>query len=421
MARVKPFKGLRPRKELAEKITSPPYDVMNSIEAREMAEGNEYSFLHVVKPEIDLPVDTDIYDDAVYRKAKENLDKLIEREWMKKDDAEAYYIYRQKMGEHTQTGIVAAASVDDYEKDIIKKHEFTRKDKEDDRTRHVYTLKANTGPVFLTYKAKDSLDSIIADYAENNEPEYDFTSQETATVRHTFWVVRDKETIEKIRSEFEAIDYLYVADGHHRSAAGTRVRSMMMKENSSHAGTEEYNYFLSVIFPHDQMYIMDYNRVVKDLNGMDSEEFKMKVSEKFEIEETGKKGLPFTPNEFNTYGMYLDGTWYCLTAMEDSFNGKDPIESLDVAILQNNLLAPLLGIGDPRTDKRIDFVGGIRGLNELERLVDECGFKVAFSMKPTSIEQLMSVADAGKVMPPKSTWFEPKLRSGVCVHMLEED
>ena len=419
MAVVKPFKAVRPKKDLVGKIASPPYDVINSKEARKLAEGNPYSFLHVVKPEIDLSENINLYDDAVYNKAKENLDKFIKEQWMLQDEKDCYYIYRQKMGEHVQIGIVAAASVDDYENDVIKKHEHTRKEKEDDRTKHVLTLNAQTGPVFLTYIAKNEIDAFINEFIEKNEPEYAFKSDDLVEVEHTFWVMKDDADIEKLKNYFEKIDYLYVADGHHRSAAATRARAIKRDQNPNHTGNEEYNFFLSVIFPHNQMYIMDYNRVVKDLNGYSKEEFMEKVKENFEIEEASKKGTPYHPEKNHHFGMYLDGVWYKLTAKADTFNENDPIERLDVAIMQNNLLHPVLGIGDPRTDKRIDFVGGIRGLNELENLVESGEYKVAFSMYPTSIEELMAVANAHKVMPPKSTWFEPKLRSGLAVHLLD--
>lgn len=419
MADVKPFRGVRPLEKLVEKIASPPYDVINSVEARRMVQGNEYSFLHITKPEVDLPVDTDLYDDAVYEKAAENLKRFMEKGWLKQDGSPCYYIYRQQMGDHVQTGLVTAASVDDYEKDIIKKHEFTRQDKEDDRTRHVYTLNANTGPVFLTYAARESLDSFVSRYARENKPVYDFISRDLAEVHHTFWVVDDRESIETIRREFSQIPVLYVADGHHRSAAATRVREMKRKENKAHSGQEEYNYFLSVIFPHDQMNIMDYNRVVKDLNGLSAEEFLNALEESFTVEKSSKRGDEARPTGIHRFSVYLKGEWYSLTAREGTFNAEDPIGSLDVAILQNNFLSPVLGIGDPRKDKRIDFVGGIRGMKELESLVDSGEYAVAFALFPTSIIQLMSVADAGKVMPPKSTWFEPKLRSGLCLHLLD--
>ena len=420
MADVRPFRGVRPLEKLVEKIASPPYDVINSVEARRMVSGNEYSFLHITKPEVDLPVDTDLYDDAVYEKAAENLQRFMDKGWLKKDASPCYYIYRQEMGGHVQTGLVTAASVDDYENDIIKKHEFTRQDKEDDRTRHVYTLNANTGPVFLTYTARKSLDSFVSRYAEEHAPVYDFTSADLAEVRHTFWVVNEEASIAKIRDEFRQIPVLYVADGHHRSAAATRVRAMKRDENTAHSGEEEYNYFLSVIFPHDQMNIMDYNRVVKDLNGLSSEAFFQALEASFVVEKSTEKGEKAKPCCTHRFSMYFAGQWYSLTAREGSFRSDDPIASLDVSILQQNFLAPVLGIGDPRKDKRIDFVGGIRGMKELETLVDSGEYTVAFALYPTSIIELMSVADAGKVMPPKSTWFEPKLRSGLCLHLLDE-
>jgi len=418
MADIRPFKGLRPKENLVEKIASPPYDVLNSEEAREMVKDNPYSFLHVVKPEIDLPKSVDHYSEKVYKKAEENLKKLIEKNWMIQDKKNCFYIYKQKMEEHEQIGIMAAASVDDYENNIIKKHEYTRKAKEEDRTKHVDTLDANTGPVFLTYKSKKELDKIINEYIKNNKPVYDFTSDDGIKVEHVFWVVNDDETISKIKNNFENIDVLYIADGHHRSKAAQRARDIKKEQNDNHTGDEEYNYFLSVIFPHNQMYIMDYNRVVKDLNNNTDKEFVNKIKEKFEVEKYLDSN-PFKPEKKHQFGMYLDGSWYKLEAKNDSYDSNDPIQSLDVAILQNNLLTPILDIGNPRTDNRINFVGGIRGMNELEKLVDSGDYEVAFSMYPTSIEQLMDVADADKVMPPKSTWFEPKLRSGICVHLLK--
>jgi len=419
MADVRPFRGVRPLEKLVEKIASPPYDVINSVEARHMVNGNEFSFLHITKPEVDLPVDTDLYDDAVYEKAAENLRLFMKKGWLKQDETPCYYIYRQQMEGHVQTGLVTAASVDDYENENIKKHEFTRQDKEDDRTRHVYTLNANTGPVFLTYMAKESLDAFISHYTQEHEPVYDFISSDMAEVRHTFWVVGEEEAIERIRQEFRQIPVLYVADGHHRSAAATRVRKMKREENAGHTGEEEYNYFLSVIFPHNQMNIMDYNRVVKDLNGLTTEEFHKALGKSFIVKRSKKRGEEAKPCGVHQFSMYFKGEWYSLEAIEGTYNADDPIESLDVAILQNNFLAPVLGIGDPRKDKRIDFVGGIRGMKELETLVDSGEYAVAFALFPTSIIQLMSVADAGKVMPPKSTWFEPKLRSGLCIHLLD--
>jgi uncharacterized protein (DUF1015 family) len=419
MARVKPFRGLRPRKDVAAKVAAPPYDVISSEEARTMASGNELSFLHVSKPEIDMDTKIDQYDERVYEKGRENLQKLIKNGTLLQDNKDCFYLYRQIMplpeGEHTQIGLVACASVDEYQADLIKKHELTRKDKEDDRTRHVYTLQANTGPVFLTYQAQKSIDDLIAGF-EKAEPEYDFKSDDG--IRHIFWVLNDKKSIESLEKEFDKIPILYVADGHHRSASATRVREIMKVQNPNHNGEEEYNFFLSVIFPHDQMNIMAYNRVVKTLNNSSVEEFLRKVGEKFDIQEMGTE-VP-KPENSHCFGMYLNGTGYLLKAMPDSFDHSDPVASLDVSILQINLLSPILGIKEPREDKNIDFIGGIRGNDELKKLVDSGKFKVAFSLYPTSIKDLIDVADAGKIMPPKSTWFEPKLKSGLALHLLSE-
>ncbi len=414
MAVVRPFKGLRPVKDKAEKVASPPYDVISSSEAREMAKDNPYSFLHVVKPEIDLPEGIDLYDERVYQKGKENLERLKNEGVLIKEEKPVFYLYEQRMGDHYQVGLVCVASVDEYEKGIIKKHENTRIEKELDRTKHIETLNAQAGPVFLTYKNQEEIDSFIKEILSKVSPEYDF---EVDGVRHTFYVINNDEWINKIVEMFKKIDYLYVADGHHRSAAALRVRNNRREKNPNHTGDEEYNYFLVVIFPHNQMYIMDYNRVVKDLNGRDKEKFMEEIKEKFEIEEAPFS--PYKPESKHTFGMYLDGKWYKLKAKEGTYPENDPVESLDVAVLQNNLLNPILGIENPRKDKRIDFVGGIRGLNYLEELVNSGKWAVAFSMYPTSIEDLMAVADAGKVMPPKSTWFEPKLRSGMVVHELD--
>ncbi len=412
MAIVRPFKGIRPAKGKASEIASPPYDVINSEEAREFVKDKPYSFLHVVKPEIDLPEDIDLYDDKVYAKGRENLDKLINDKMMIQDNVDSLYIYQQVMGDHKQTGIVACASVDDYINDIIKKHEHTREDKENDRARHVETLDANTGPVFLTYKADMELKDIIAQFIATKEPEYDFTDENN--IRHILYVLSEKETIDKVLSIFDHIEYLYVADGHHRSAAAVRVAKKKREENPSYTGNEEYNYFLSVIFPDDEMMIMDYNRAVHDLNNHSVQSFTDAVKENFDIEEMHAQ---YKPDDLHRFGMYIDSKWYKLTAKNDIIP-DDPVKSLDVSILQENVLNPLLGIENPRKDKRIDFIGGIRGLKELERLVDSGKFKVAFALYPTSISQLISVADSGKVMPPKSTWFEPKLRSGMVIHRL---
>lgn len=412
MAKVKPFRAFRPRPDVAEKVASPPYDVLNSAEARVMAEGNPYSFLHVVKPEIDLPEGTDLYSDAVYDKGSENLQKLIEEGALVREARPAFYLYQQQMGDHVQIGLVVGASVDEYEKDLIRKHELTRKKKEDDRTRHVESLNANTGPVFLTYKARKEIDELAAEL-KSRTPDYDFTAPDG--ICHTMWVIDEPGDVQRLADAFEHVDVLYVADGHHRSAAGTRVRSIRMAQNPHHTGDEPYNFFLSVIFPHNQMMILDYNRVVKDLAGLSAEEFLAKVTEKFSITEIEKE----KPSKPRTYSMLLEGKWYGLEAKPGSFPAGDPVKSLDIAILQDNLLGSILGIKDPRTDERIDFVGGIRGLDELEKRHKE-GWPLAIACHPTSIDQLMAVADAGLTMPPKSTWFEPKLRSGLIVRPLDE-
>ncbi len=411
MARIEPFKGLRPKKNLVEKVASPPYDVLNSKEARELAKGNEYSFLHIIKPEIDLDEGIDLYSDEVYEKAKENFIKFIKEGILFQDEKKKLYLYKQIWKDHTQIGLVAGASCQDYEDDVIKKHELTREEKEKDRMRHIETLNANTGPVFLTFKQKDSIDELF-EKAMEKEPEYDFESDD---VRHIFYVIDDDNLINQIRDEFKKIDYLYVADGHHRSASATKIKIKRQKENPNHTGNEEYNFFLSVIFPHNQMKILAYNRVVKDMKGMCKAEFFKKISETFDYEETDSK-VPEKPTEFC---MYIEGKWYLLKAKDGSFDKNDPVNSLDVAILQNNLLDPVLDIKNPRKDKRIDFVGGIRGTEELEKLVDSKEYKLAFSLYPTTIEQLFKVADSGKIMPPKSTWFEPKLKSGLVVHLLD--
>ncbi|KQC11210.1 MAG: hypothetical protein APR54_11175 [Candidatus Cloacimonas sp. SDB] len=414
MAKIKSFKGVRPTQDLITQVASPPYDVLNSNEARIMVKSKPYSFLHVVKPEVDLPENIDHYDEAVYQKGRENLYKMIQENILIQDSEPCYYLYQLKMGNINQVGLVACASIEDYEKDIIKKHEHTRADKEADRIKHVDTLNANTGPVFLTYKAVDEMNKLVSDIMKD-QPIYDFTAEDE--IQHTFWKIGDQAIIKLIDHIFEKIDYLYVADGHHRSASGTKVGQRRRAENPTHTGEEEYNYFLAVIFPHDQLYIMDYNRVVKDLNGLSNDKFIEMVKEKFIIEKPDPKE-PYKPSELHTFGMYFMGKWFKLTAIKNTFPQNDPVKSLDVSILQENLLKPILGIGDPRTDDRIDFVGGIRGLEELSKRVD-AGEAVAFSLFPTSIEQLMAIADAGEVMPPKSTWFEPKLRSGVIVHLLD--
>ncbi len=414
MAKIKPFSGVRPAENKIKDVASPPYDVLNSTEARVQVKDKPHSFLHVVKPEVDLSEDIDLYDESVYKKGRENLYKMIADGILIQDEKPCFYLYRLIMGNVDEIGLVAGASIEDYENDIIKKHEHTRADKEADRIKHVDTLNANTGPVFLTYKARQEMNELVEEIIAQ-KPVYDFKAEDG--IKHIFWKIDREEDIQKIMNIFAKIDYLYVADGHHRSASGTIVGQRRREANPNHTGNEEYNYFLSVIFPHDQLYIMDYNRVVKDLNGLSTDEFLKKVEEKFTVNlySTDKA---YHPEGMHEFGMYLDGSWYKLTAIEGTFPGNDPVKLLDVSILQENLLSPILGIGDPRKDKRIDFVGGIRGLEELSRRID-AGEAVAFSLYPTSIEQLMAIADAGKVMPPKSTWFEPKLRSGVIIHLLD--
>lgn len=413
MAIIKPFKALRPGKDIAEKVAALPYDVMNVTEAREMASGNPCSFLHISRPEIDFPSGTDIYSEPVYEKGKENLENFRRDGVLLRDSAECYYVYRQKMGSIVQTGLVACSGVDDYMSGVIKKHELTRPDKEDDRMRHIDYLDANDEPVFYTYKSDPLINEIIAE-ATTFIPIYDFTTDDKVT--HTVWVVEDKEKIDKITALFREIPSLYVADGHHRSAAAGRVRELRRAANPQHTGKEEYNYFLTVIFPDNEMNIMPYNRVVRDLNGLTISGFMTKISEKFSITPVSSS---FDPTRQHQAGMYLEGKWYMLTPKQGSFDDNDAVARLDVSILQDNLLSPVLGIRNPRTDQRIQFVGGIRGVNELERLVDGGKYKVAFSLYRTSIKELMDLADAGKIMPPKSTWFEPKLRSGLFVHELK--
>jgi uncharacterized protein (DUF1015 family) len=411
---IKPFKALRPEAELVSKVASPPYDVLDSEEARQLVKDNPYSFLHVNKAEIDLDSSVDHYDQKVYEKASENLDRLIEKKVYFQDKQEKIYIYGQTMKGRAQTGLVACVSIDDYLKGKIKKHENTREDKEKDRINHIDFTDANTGPVFLTYKAKDEIKQIVNRWTKEENPVYGFTSEDGIT--HTCWVIDDEQVIKRLIEVFAEIDYLYIADGHHRAAAATKVGLKRRGEFKDYTGKEEFNYFLSVLFSHDELYIMDYNRVVADLFGNTEEEFFKKVSEKFEIEEYKGEGL-YRPEAKHTFGIYLNNSWYKLTAKPGTFDEDDVVDSLDVSILQDNLLTPILGIKDPRTDQRIEFVGGIRGLEELEKRV-KAGMKVAFSLYPTSIEELIKVADAEKLMPPKSTWFEPKLRSGIFIHKL---
>ena len=412
MAILKPFKAVRPKDEYASQVGALPYDVMNSEEAREMVKDKPYSFLHVDKAEVDLPKGIDIYSAEVYEKAKENLEALSADGICKQDEKPMLYIYRQIMNGREQTGIVGCTAVDDYINNVIKKHEFTRADKEADRIRHVDTLDANTGPIFLTHRENKNVSDITENWKNAHAPVYDFVSDDG--VAQTVWVIDNDAVVDTLVKEFAEIPYLYIADGHHRCASAVRVGERRRGEGE-YDKDAEFNFFLSVIFPCDQLKIMDYNRVMADLNGNTSEEFIAKMGEKFVVEEADES--PYSPKERHTFGMYLDNKWYKVTAKPEYINENDPVECLDVSILQNNLITPILNITDPRTDKRIDFVGGIRGLGELERRCAE-GMKLAFAMYPTSLNELMDIADAGKVMPPKSTWFEPKLLSGLFIHKL---
>ena len=412
MAVIRQFKAIRPTPEMAEKVAALPYDVVNSEEAAEMVIGNPYSFLHVDKAEIDLPAGTDIYSPEVYEKAKSNLEKMITDGVLVKDEKPMLYVYELTMDGRSQTGLVACTSIDEYMQGIIKKHELTREDKEQDRIRHVDICNANTGPIFLAYRTVDEISEIV-DNVKKNAPVYDFTAEDG--IIHRAWIIDDEETINRLVKLFKDVPNLYIADGHHRNASAAKVGLKRRNEIPNYTGDEEFNYYLAVIFPSDQLKILDYNRVVKDLNGLSEEEFIKKLSEKFDIVETEGRAKP---NKAYDFGMYMDGKWYMLTA-KDEIKSKDAVKGLDVSILQDNVLIPILGIGDIRTDKRIDFVGGIRGLGELEKRVDSGEMKVAFAMYPTSIEQLMTIADENKIMPPKSTWFEPKLRSGLFIHSLD--
>lgn len=404
MAIVKSFAALRPKSELAAQICELPYDVMSSDEAREIAAGNPLSFLHVSKPEIDLPPGTDLYSPAVYAKGKENFEKLIAQDALKQDNQPCFYLYRQIMGKHSQVGLVAAASCDEYQKNIIKKHELTRPDKEDDRVRHIETLNSQTGPVFLTYRAVAAFDAFVARKTAE-APAVDFTAKDG--VRHTSWSISKADEIKFVENQFAQIPFLYIADGHHRSAAAARV--FKSRNGKGHSGQ-----FLAVIFPHNQMQILPYNRVLKDLNGHSPEQLQQKLAAVFDIKAPGAP----VPTRKHELGFFNNGKWQTLTFKPQFTKTSDPIEGLDVTILQKQVLAPLFGIDDPRTSKRVNFVGGIRGTAELEKLVNGGEYACAFSMFPTSIEDLMSIADAGGIMPPKSTWFEPKLRDAMFCHMI---
>jgi len=407
MSLIRPFAGLRPVPAHAEDVVAPPYDVLNSEEARQRAAGRPWSFLHISKAEIDLPEGTDPYDPAVYAKAAENLQKMLDAGVLRRNPQPAYYVYRLTMGEHVQTGLVAVASVAAYDANRIRKHEFTRPAKEDDRVRQIEALNAQTGPVLLAYKSQPDVDQLIAS-ATSAPPEYDLMADDG--IGHTFWVVNDAAVIDRLTAAFDAMPAIYIADGHHRSAAASRVAAALNRGQDAMS-----SYFLSVIFPHNQMKILDYNRVVKDLNGLSKQALLEKLGADFDVSEQDSAVSPAGPGEF---GMYLGGQWYRLKIHAERIPA-DPVGRLDVSLLANSLLEPLLGIHDPRSDSRIDFVGGIRGLGELERRVDSGDMAVAFSMFPTSMEDLMAVADANEVMPPKSTWFEPKLADGLISHVLD--
>ncbi len=415
MAVFKPFKAMRPIPEKAAEIASLPYDVMDSEEARIEAQKHPLSFIHVEKPEIDLPLGTDLYDPAVYAKAKENLYAYLHTGLMKNDEQPAYYVYRQTMDGRSQFGLVGLTSVDEYMQGKIKKHELTRAEKEADRIKHVDTCDAHSSPVFFTYRHRDDIDSTVASLVKNNKPEYDFISDDG--IGHTLWLMNDEADVSAIQSAFAQMDCLYVADGHHRTASAAKVGLIRREQFPNYTGEEEFNFFMAVIFPDNQLKIFDYNRVVKDLNGNNKDEFMKKVEQSFDLKPISKTE-PYHPESLHTFGMYLDGMWYRLTAKPGTWDDTNVVQSLDVSIMQSNLLDPILGIKDPRTDKRIDFVGGIRGLGELQKRVDSGREAVAFAMFPTSMDELIGIADAGEIMPPKSTWFEPKLRSGLFIHPL---
>ena len=410
--KIKPFAGVRPPKELAAEVASRPYDVLNSVEAK--AEAGEKSLLHIIKPEIDFDPIADEHSQPVYDKAVENFKLWQERGWLVQDDTEMYYVYAQTMDGRTQYGLVAAANVDDYMTGKIKKHELTRKDKEEDRMIHVRIQNANIEPVFFAYPDVDEMNEIVENIVKNQEPEYDFVAEDG--FGHTFWAIRDADVNARITEIFEQIPALYVADGHHRTAAAALVGAEKRANNPNHTGDEEYNYFLAVIFPESQLKIIDYNRVVKDLNGLSNEEFLAKLNESFDVVEMGAD--IYKPNALHNFGMYLNGKWYSLTAKQGTYNDDDPIGVLDVTVLSNLVFDKILELGDLRTSKRIDFVGGIRGLGELQKRVDSGEMVAAFALYPVTMRQIIDIADTGNIMPPKTTWFEPKLRSGLVIHKL---
>lgn len=414
MATIRPFKGVRPPKELVERIESRPYDVLDSEEARAEAAGNEMSLYHIIKPEIDFEPGTSEYDPRVYNQAADNFRKFQERGWLVQDPEPHYYIYAQTMNGRTQYGLVVGASVADYLSGAIKKHELTRRDKEEDRMKHVRVCDANIEPVFFAYPDNEALSAIIASYTAT-EPEYDFIAPVDG-FRHQFWIIDKPKDIEAITDEFAKMPSLYIADGHHRSAAAALVGAEKAKQDPNHTGQEEYNYFMAVCFPASQLTILDYNRVVNDLNGLSSEQFLALLAENFIVEE--KSTEPYRPVEIHNFSLYLDGRWYSLTAKQGTYNDADPIGVLDVDISSRLILDDILGIKDLRSDKRIDFVGGLRGLEELKRRVDSGEMRMALALYPVSMKQIMDIADSGKIMPPKATWFEPKLRSGLVIHKL---
>ena len=414
MAIIKPFKGIRPPQNLVEQVASRPYDVLNSEEAREEAAGNEKSLYHIIKPEIDFPQGTDEHDDCVYAKAAENFQLFQDKGWLVQDEKELYYIYAQTMNGKTQYGLVVGAYVPDYMNGIIKKHELTRRDKEEDRMKHVRVNNANIEPVFFAYPDNATLDALVKKYTVQ-KPVYDFIAPGDG-FGHTFWIIDDASDIATVTKEFAAMPALYIADGHHRSAAAALVGAEKAKQNPNHRGDEEYNYFMAVCFPANQLTIIDYNRVVKDLNGLSTAEFLAALEKSFVVEEKGAD--IYKPNELHNFSLYLEGKWYSLTAKPGTYDDNDPIGVLDVTISSNLILDEILGIKDLRSDKRIDFVGGIRGLGELSKRVDSGEMKVALALYPVSMKQLMDIADTGNIMPPKTTWFEPKLRSGLVIHKL---
>ncbi len=414
MAVLKPFKGIRPSKEKVKNIASVPYDVITRKEAKEKAKSNELSFLHVIKPEIDFPDDFNEYSSEVYDKGRENMQKMIDEGIYTEDKNDLLYIYGQTMFGRTQYGIVGCAAVDDYVNDVIKKHELTRPDKEEDRKKHIRISKMNYEPVFFTYHANNEIDKIVNEIVTGKDPEYDFVADDD--IGHHFWLIDDQQKINRIVELFDQVGDTYVADGHHRTAAAALVGKEMKDNNPEHTGNEEYNYFMAVHFPDNQLSIMDYNRVVKDLNGHSATDLLAALGKSFDVEEKGTE--PFKPNALHSFGMYLDGKWYALTAKEGTYDDNDPIGCLDVTILSEQVLEPLFDITDLRKSKRIDFVGGIKGVGELQRRVDEENMEVAFALYPVSLQQLIDIADSGKIMPPKTTWFEPKLRSGLVIHSL---